>query len=283
MSGILLEEQGLKFIFVCFQKYIGTWLYPILGIAGLLYLAFLRKKEGNFLFGWFSLILLLTIYNPFLMNPLIEKLDFEAEFYRFFWLLPINFLLAYVLVDILGKRKGFIKKAALLAAAAILVLAVNRDALDSLTSIHFPENVYKVEDDLLMISEIIHKNSKEEQPKVALPLEYNLQARQYDPSLKLSIERNRMLYYLGNTTSGAFSENNKSYRYQSIIMDVIYSGQNIDPKDLKKALKATRTDYLVAYKANDVHGTIFAAGCLAIGETPNAVIYLTAYGEKHNQ
>ena len=46
---------------------------------------------------------------------------------------------------------------------------------------------------------------------------------------------------------------------------------------LRIALNRTRTDYLVAYKKNDIHETILAAGCEAIGETSDAVVYLTLF------
>ena len=92
-----------------------------------------------------------------------------------------------------------------------------------------------------------------------------------------------MMFWLGIDTAGSYTDENQSYRYQSDIMDVIYGGRNTEPSVLKKALAKTRTDYLVAYKKNDVHETIREAGCQAVGETPEAVVYLTSYGKKHKE
>ena len=283
MRGLSVAEQGFRFIWDCFVKYQGTWAYVLLGFLAVLLALLYRKKEARFLFLWYPLVLLLTVFNPLLMNKVIVKLDFESEFYRFFWLVPLPFLLAYALVETGVQLKKGWKKAALLLAVGGLVLFWNRASLKQITTISIPKNVYKVEDDLLAVTEFIHRDSTEAEPKVALPLEYNLQARQYDPSLHLTIERNKMMFWLGIDTAGSYTDENKSYRYQSDIMDVIYGGQNTDPAVLRKALNRTRTDYLVAYKKNDVHETILAAGCEAVGETPDAVVYLTSFGKNHKE
>lgn len=280
MSGVSIQEQGLGFIFACLREYQGTWCYFVLCAAALILILWYRKKEARYLFIWYPLVLTVTVFNPFLMNLVIEKLDFESEYYRFFWLLPMGFLLAYALVEAATHLKHVWQRTGLVILLGALIVVWNQDALKQIGTISMPKNVYKVEDDLLAVTAIIHADSLEEEPKAALPLEYNLQARQYDPSLRLTIERNKMMFWLGNDTVGSFTEENKSYKYQSEIMDVIYGGQNIDPAVLKRALRLTHTDYLVAYKRNAVHETIEAAGCTAIGETPDAVIYLTPYGEK---
>lgn len=281
MSGISIKEQGLTFIFECLKVYQETWLYALLSILCLIIFIRYKKKNALFLFGWYPLILALTVYNPFLMNTVIEKMGFESEYYRFFWLLPVNFLLAYGAVEFISSTRKVWKKAVIAAVFFGSVLICHKESVLDVLDLSLPQNVYKAEDDLLAISEIIHRDSTEEQPTVALPLEYNLQARQYDPSLKLSIERDKMLYWLGSTTVGSYSAENKKYLYQSRIMEVIYGGNNISPKKLKIALRKTKTDYLVAYKAHQVHDTILEAGCTAVGVTPNAVVYLTRYGEKH--
>lgn len=283
MRGLSVAEQGLRFIWDCFVKYQGTWAYLLLGALAVVLVLLYRKKEAAFLFLWYPLVLLLTVFNPFLMNRIIVKMDFESEFYRFFWLVPLPFLLAYILVESGMRLKKGWKRAVLLLAVGGLVLFWNRASLRQLATVSIPKNVYKVEDDLLAVSELIHRDSTEEEPKVAFPLEYNLQARQYDPSLHLTIERNKMLFWLGINTAGSYTDENVSYRYQSDIMDVIYGGQNTDPVTLRIALNRTRTDYLVAYKKNDIHETILAAGCEAIGETSDAVVYLTLFGKNHKE
>ncbi len=282
MSGLSIQEQGLGYIAACFERYLGTGAYVVLGILGLLFLVIQKKKEGRFLFIGYPLALLCTVFNPVLMNPVIEKMGFEAEFYRFFWLLPISFFLAYGLVELASGRKTHFQKAGVLLVVCVLVLFWNRDALKTALTFSIPDNVYKAEDGLLEASELIHQNSAEKEPKVAFPLEYNLQARQYDPSLRLTLERNKMLYYLGITTAGTFSEEDSSYRRQAVIMDVVCGGKQVRPGKLKKALNATKTDYIVAFKFHDVHEVLQKAGCTPIGETVDAVVYLTKYGKNHN-
>ena len=84
MRGLSVAEQGLCFIFDCFVKYQGTWTYVLLGIAAILLTLLYRKKEAEFLFLWYPLVLLLTVFNPFLMNKVIVKMDFESRVLPFF-------------------------------------------------------------------------------------------------------------------------------------------------------------------------------------------------------
>ena len=283
MRGLSVAEQGLRFIWDCFVKYQGTWAYLLLGALAVVLVLLYRKKEAAFLFLWYPLVLLLTVFNPFLMNRIIVKMDFESEF------LPL--FLAGSLAVSTGLYTGGIRSVAEKRLEAGCASSGggrsgpfwNRASLRQLATVSIPKNVYKVEDDLLAVSELIHRDSTEEEPKVAFPLEYNLQARQYDPSLHLTIERNKMLFWLGINTAGSYTDENVSYRYQSDIMDVIYGGQNTDPVTLRIALNRTRTDYLVAYKKNDIHETILAAGCEAIGETSDAGVYLTLFGKNHKE
>lgn len=57
---------------------------------------------------------------------IIVKMDFESEFYRFFWLVPLPFLLAYILVESGVRLKKGWKRAVLLLAVGGLVLFWNR-------------------------------------------------------------------------------------------------------------------------------------------------------------
>ena len=45
-------------------------------------------------------------------------MDFESEFYRFFWLVPLPFFLAYALVETGSRLKKGWKRVALIAAVA---------------------------------------------------------------------------------------------------------------------------------------------------------------------
>lgn len=219
MRGLSVAEQGLRFIWDCFVKYQGTWAYLLLGALAVVLVLLYRKKEAAFLFLWYPAGASSYGIQSVSDEPDYRKKDFESEFYRFFWLVPLPFLLAYILVESGVQLKKGWKRVVLLLAVGGLVLFWNRASLRQLATVSIPKNVYKVEDDLLAVSELIHRDSTEEEPKVAFPLEYNLQARQYDPSLHLTIERNKMLFWLGINTAGSYTDENVSYRYQSDIMD----------------------------------------------------------------
>ena len=64
MRGLSVAEQGLRFIWDCFVKYQGTWAYLLLGALAVVLVLLYRKKEAAFLFLWYPLVLLLTVFNP---------------------------------------------------------------------------------------------------------------------------------------------------------------------------------------------------------------------------
>ena len=66
-------------------------------------------------------------------------MDFESEFYRFFWLVPLPFLLAYILVESGVRLKKGWKRAVLLLAVGGLVLFWNRASLRQLATVSIPK------------------------------------------------------------------------------------------------------------------------------------------------
>ena len=62
MRGLSVAEQGLRFIWDCFVKYQGTWAYLLLGALAVVLVLLYRKKEAAFLFLWYPLVLLLTVF-----------------------------------------------------------------------------------------------------------------------------------------------------------------------------------------------------------------------------
>ncbi|MFR1310472.1 MAG: hypothetical protein ACLSCO_17400 [Gallintestinimicrobium sp.] len=57
-----------------------------------MYLVYKKDRKLTDLFVWPFLTLLVTVYNPFLMRPIIEKMGWEDRYMRFYWPLPAEFL-----------------------------------------------------------------------------------------------------------------------------------------------------------------------------------------------
>ena len=78
----------IDFFYQNFWKYWNGALYLVPYLGCLVYLVYKKDKKLMELFVWPFLILLATVYNPFLMRPIIEKMGWEDRYMRFYWLDP---------------------------------------------------------------------------------------------------------------------------------------------------------------------------------------------------
>ena len=139
------------------------------------------------------------------------------------------------------------------------------------------ENIYKVPNELRSICDVIHEDSKKEEPRVVFGDDLNMVARQYDPSLRLVLERNYRLYRAGSTVVGNY-EKKKDYQIQKVIMDVVsYQMTDTDMAKFKASLDKTKTDYLVVQLEQNCHDYLRQAGCVPVAQTEKYVVY--RYGE----
>ena len=95
----------IDFFYQNFWKYWNGALYLVPYLGCLVYLVYKKDKKLMELFVWPFLILLATVYNPFLMRPIIEKMGWEDRYMRFYWLLPAEFLCAYLLARLESQSK----------------------------------------------------------------------------------------------------------------------------------------------------------------------------------
>ena len=72
----------IDFFYQNFWKYWNGALYLVPYLGCLVYLVYKKDKKLMELFVWPFLILLATVYNPFLMRPIIEKMGWEDRYMR---------------------------------------------------------------------------------------------------------------------------------------------------------------------------------------------------------
>lgn len=273
MANTTIEEYGLRFVQVCFENFWGGWLLPLLFAAAMVWCLLRHRKQAPVVFLGYVVFLVLTVYNPFFVKYIVPKVNFEEEYYRFFWILPVIPGLAYY-----GTRMFFAKKFRVAGIAAVVVLAAcvmhfGQTISGVAYGITLPDNLYKVPDSLRAICDVIHQDSDQENPGVVFEMDLNAMARQYDPSLYLVIYRDYGIYYNGSTVAGTPSANNRHYKVQSIIMDVVYSEKDIPVETFRAALEWTKTDYLVVYANHTNHEYLREAGCENIAMAGAYAVY----------
>lgn len=273
MGGVSIEEYGLEFVWICLQKYWGSCLLLILFLAGIVWSLFRHRNREAGIFLFYTVFLLLTAYNPFLVNYIVPKVNFENEYYRFFWMLPVVPGVAYYAVRLIFSVKRFWKKAVLVLIAAGIMIAVGVPLQGVVENFALIENVYKVPDDLRVICELIHEDSEAREPRVVFDRKLNTMARQYDPSLRLVLHRDAVLYRAGSTITARMDEDSPWYHRQKVIMDLLYYGETVELEEFKNALIQTETEYLVVpdEKADGVY--LQRAGCELLARAGDYLVY----------
>ena len=70
----------IDFFYQNFWKYWNGALYLVPYLGCLVYLVYKKDRKLTDLFVWPFLTLLVTVYNPFLMRPIIEKMGWEDRY-----------------------------------------------------------------------------------------------------------------------------------------------------------------------------------------------------------
>ncbi len=285
MAGVTIEETGLRFVELCMKNYWGGCLFLALFMAGILssIVCYAGEKitgkgkgkkalHPSSVMVWMTVILFCTVYNPYLVRWIIPRLNFENEYYRFFWILPVIPGTAYYLVRLIFIfRSGFLRVGAAFL-AAVLLIELGTPLEGVVTNFAPVENIYKVPDGLVEACAIIHEDSDEEHPRVVFDKELNIMARQYDPSLSLVLGRDAVLYRDGSQVV-TVDPTRLVYRRQKVIMDRLYFGEKIKRYRFKRALIKTRTDYLVLKKGAGGRRFLKRAGCRVIGRSGDYLVY----------
>lgn len=273
MQGIYIDELGLNFVKTCFKTYVGDVCFFGVFIA-CIFLLFIRPQKLTKSTSAYVLLLFLTIFNPFLVKLFFSYFHQDDVYYRFFWLLPVNLVIAYSATHLIFKLHRNAKKffTSLIIICTIIFLGSPVIYFSSLSKL--PDNLYKVTDDVLEISEIIHQNSDSNTLYVAPASDLLMTIRQYDPSIILTLERDRVLCWQGAPLFQSLSENG-AYQAQKPIMDVIYGGDTSNPTKFLSSIEITKTQYLVYSKDVNISSFLEDLSYQYIGETDNYIIYKT--------
>ncbi|MCR5108920.1 MAG: hypothetical protein K6B28_12260 [Lachnospiraceae bacterium] len=278
MQSLNVFEKGIGYLEAVLSYYSGSCSYLMLYILCLAYIILKVDKRDKEIFGFGGLFLLLTVYNP--VAPLImDKIfDVNSEYYRFFWVAPVIILVPYVLTGLIVSAKSS-KKRLYITGMVILILILSGDFIYR-DGIKLAENIYKMPSELIEVSEKIHEDSKKEYTRVFLEYEYNMQMRQYDPKILLTIDREDYLYAVTNDYSDEMLNDESNLQYRIIAALIKY--KDIPVEDFKEAMEATHTEYVVLDKANLFNGYVKEAGLCEIGSTKNHTIYRYPLKEPEN-
>jgi uncharacterized membrane protein YhaH (DUF805 family) len=250
--------------------YIGQTAYWAFILIILTYFFYKSKTEINKLLCIYMLISFFIILNPLFYKVVGDKLGFSNVYYRFFWLVPVFILLAYVLADLVGnqKKKGLQVMMLLIFSMLIINLGTPMFAKSELK---FPENPYKVSNDVISISQWISNDKEIEQPKVLMDFAMDLEIRQYDASILPSIPHD--CYRRVVTSNETFEGWGSTYAAYKNLMNIFSDNLEFTQETLKDGLSRTNPNYIVVKKEFMVNNNLAEMNIPCIGESDNYNIY----------
>lgn len=268
----------LNFLESCFgfveHQFVRQWdglqFFGIYAAAMIFFLT--QKKYITKCFSVYTIFLFATVFNPIPAKIVFSYFDMEIVYYRFFWLLPINIILAYAFIQLIHNSSGKVLKAAVLALSVFAIIILGEPIFDGDDFFTPPENLYKVSDEVLVISDYIHLDNEKETPRVAPHSDLLMVLRQYDASLQLTLSRDLVLCWQGADMFQS-AQSHPYYTYQDSIMDVLYAGDTSNPGAFLFALEKTQTEYLVYSKGVDIQDFLDEMNMIYVGDTANYVIY----------
>lgn len=252
-----------------FRQYNGDSLYLAAFAAslGILYFKGIKQqgqtgKKAAVAF----LLALVFVFNEFAYRA-IGKLTDATTYYRFFWMLPVAFLIAYQLTEALTSGK----KAQILAAAAAfavcLAFGANLFFLDR-GNLNRPENIYGLSQDAVAVADQIMADwDGEGQPMAAFDMYLEYQVRTYEPGILWGISRKAYLY------QAKHGYDHKKYVRQQHIIAAVNEGIRNDSTALRRSLDKSGVDYLAIRTVFDMDSYLSEISVLPVAQSENYTLY----------
>ncbi len=269
MQTLRVFEKGFGYLEACLSYYSENCAYFMLYLAALVFVAVKGTKQEKQIFIPGAILLLLTVYNPVTPVVLDKIFDVNSEYYRFFWIAPVIILVPYIAVRIIGLCQNRKQKAV----TVILLITIGIFSGNFLYKNGYvpADNIYKMPKEMMQISEIIHKDAKETYPKAFLEYEYNMQMRQYDPKILLTIDREDYLYAVNNSYTDDMVHDDEHPQYRLLASIIRY--QSVEQKAFLDALEATDTSYIAISDENRMVPFLKEAGLKIVGSTEHHVVF----------
>ncbi len=269
MQGLNVFEKGIGYLSACLSYYTGACAYLVLFLAAIVYICIFGSRREKEIFVPASVFMLVTVYNPISPVILDKIFDVNNEYYRLFWITPIIILIPYLSAKLIAGSRT-VKQMVILSCliGAILIVSGKYVYADG---IKWAQNIYKMPDELIEISGIIHADSEAEYPKAFLEYEYNMQMRQYDPKMLLTIDREEYLYAVSSPYTDEMLNDEAHPQYK--LLAALIRFMDIDSEDFVNALEETNTEYVVLSKGHPRQDYLKDAGLHIVGETATHVIF----------
>ena len=243
--------EWIKYLIESTTSYWGSLGFAALFvIAMVLIFKFEKEKIKRYAFLWYSLIVLVFIYNPitlYLSRRFLEPTTFDQYFLRFFSLISVMIVIGYGFTLLLTKLSGAKKLAAV--AATCIVIAILGKCIYTEDWYTKAENRNKVPQDVVTICDLF-ADYEGDTIRIMAPQDVAVYLRQMD--------------------------NRFSMPYSRYIPDEAYelTNEKPDPQIVVDYAKENDVDYVVVSAVEDILNTYLNYGFTLYGRTPYYAILM---------
>ncbi len=236
---------SLKYFFSMTEAYWGNIGFAFLFVVGLIVILVLEKEKiKRYAFLWYSLLVLVFIYNPItllLSRKFLESTTFDQYYLRYFSLIPVMAVIAYMFTLLLKRLQGMKKLAGVL--ASCLIIAVLGNCIYTEDWFTKAENRNKVPQDVVTICDLF-ADYQGDVVRIMAPQDIAVYLRQMDSKFSMP--------------------------YSRFLPDEAYelSNPNPDVSDVVKYANENNVDYVVVSAVDNVLNPYLNYGFEIYGRTP---------------
>lgn len=236
-----MQEFGwnLEFYRTIFTNYWWYGLFFVIYLGGLVYIVQQKSALMKQVFVWPFVILLLTVFNPLVMEPVLQVIDWRNRYSRFFWMLPVEILSAYMLARLVEGQQRIEDKTAMVIFVVCLVFLCGSSA----TEMELDDNIYKLDPSVIEVAERIEEASDKENPVVFYDEELYYWIRQYDPSLVAALKDPEMNLY--RWLSLEEIDATEQYQNERRALSMFVRGVEVEPEIVNRAIESRKVDFFV--------------------------------------
>ena len=264
-----IAQRGLDFFITCYNKYWGNENdILVLFWFSLFYVALKNRRlwKGGL---WDPFIVgMLTIFNPLLMNVVLEKTFFYDRYYRFYWIIPIGIIVAVSTTDILSEIGKHISKTVMV---LICILSISIFWNAKMPAFSSGWNMYQANNEVIELSKIIHTDTKEDVPTVFYPVQLVSMYREYDANVESVLGRGDCVSIVYPDLHGWIYD--KYYNQGEYLLLLGNYGIEMSVELINTQLQDEGVDYFIRYKKWYSDDYISCINGEKIGETYKYEVY----------
>ena len=270
MQNLSIADEGLGYIFKCIAEYSGQCFYMLLYAAALVLIFLKAEKKFRGIFIYPAIVTLLTIYNPLVPVIINRFFDVNQEYYRLLWISPVILAVAFTLTRLsFREERSAAGKVAYCTASILLLIGAGRSVYSE--GYLKVANVYKMPQEVIAVSEAIHKDSERAFPKAVCDFGLTMELRQYDATILLTGTREEYLNMINNIEVDDFIA--EKQKHPNRILSVILKNETVPFEEFKESLEETNTEYVVLAEESPVNEYLEKAGLKKVTRAGNRAIW----------